>query len=97
MDNIYNVDMNISLNISKYRGYHSKSGYNGKITLFIPIIWGSSKYEDDFIINSCHVYLLERICLERAFNKIRIKNRCFPCKLYPLVSHMINHLLVNKI
>lgn len=91
-----NVELFISLNKSKFHGYQSKSGYNGKIKLFISNIWDNSINEDDFIINFCYVYLLERVCIERAFNKIKIKNRCSPCKLRPIINKMISHLLVNK-
>jgi hypothetical protein len=95
--NNYNVDLSISLNSSKFSGYQSKSGYDGKIKLFISSIWKDSKNEENFIINLSYVYLLERICIERAFNKIKIKNRCTPCKLRPIVSNMINYLLVDKV
>ena len=34
------------------------------------------------------IFLLERICLERAFQRIRLRNRCNPCRMEPLAQVM---------
>lgn len=68
------VEYRISLHPSKFAAYQSKKGSTGVITNFI------SQYHHknfDWFVGELIAYqLVERVCLERAFNKIRLKNRC---------------------
>ncbi len=103
------VDYKISLYPSKFLGYQSKSKNQGYIKLFIPSIWDwvntwSDNYENIFEnFNSAIIYitLLERICLERAFQKIRMTKRCedyngFSCKMDYIACLIAKNLLKNK-
>lgn len=91
-----NIKLKISLYKSKSLGYQSKKGLEGKITLFISNIYDYSKQDFDIFVKCLnYTYLLERICLERAFHKIRMKERCekfkglFSCKMDYIVWNMI--------
>ena len=88
------VDYKISLYPSKFVGYQSKSKNQGYVKLFISSIWDwvntwSDNYKnifENFISAINYIILLERICLERAFQKIRMTKRCenyngFNCKM----------------
>ena len=51
-----------------------------KITLYISNIWKELNSFDKFMEGLIYSILSERICVERAYNKIRIKGgRCNPC------------------
>ena len=91
-----NVELKISLYKSKSLGYQSKKGLEGKITLFISNIYDYSKQDFDLFVKAFnYTYLLERICLERSFQKIRMKERCkefkglFCCKMDYIIWNMI--------
>jgi len=69
-------------------GYQSKKGIKinnpkGLIKIYINNIWiFSNKNFENFFHNLTYTLLIERICLEIAFNKIRIKGgRCNKDKL----------------
>ena len=70
-----------STHLSKFGGYQAKNGKNGTITIFISSIYKSSMNFEDFVEWLDFYLIVERICLERAFQKIRMKNRCNPCKM----------------
>lgn len=72
-----NVEYKISLYPSKFLGYQSKKGNEGMVKIFISTIWKESHdnfYE--FLLYLDYITLIERICLERAFQKIKMKDRC---------------------
>lgn len=87
------VNYTISLYPSKYVGYNSKKREIGKITVYIATLWkwiseGSGDIQN-FITEFIHTLILERICLERGFQKIRMKNRCSPtCKMEKYAKEM---------
>jgi|GEM_PF-5167622 hypothetical protein len=79
-------------------------GDSGSITLFLPPIWDDASvspqfHEDDLVdflvLQIGHTYLLERICLERAHEKIKIKGgRCEPsCHVAPVAEFMTSYLI----
>lgn len=52
----------------------------GDITIYVTNIWNNSKDFDDFVEGCIFFTLVERICIERAYNKIKIKGgHCNPC------------------
>ena len=53
----------------------------GEVKLFISSIWKCSKSFEHFVQKMIFYIIIERICLERAFQKIKMKNRCKPCKM----------------
>lgn len=75
------IEYIISTNKSKFCGYQSKKGNSGTVKVFIPNIYSISVDFDDFIDWLEFFLIVERICLERAFQKIKMKNRCNPCKM----------------
>ena len=67
---------------SKNIGYQSKAREKGEVKLYISTIWSHSTTFEDFVEKIIYITILERICLERAFQKIRMKNRCKPyCRM----------------
>lgn len=81
MTNETTVDYRISIRPSDNHGYQTKSGNKGVITLYVGSIWKDVASFDDFVNRLIWVSLTERICIERAFQKVRMKNRCEPvCK-----------------
>ena len=84
-------------------------GDHGQITLFIPSIWDDArKHSDfqecdhleevmeDFIGALVFGYLMERVCLERAHDRIRVKGgRCNPCCVAKTVNRMFDHIICN--
>lgn len=91
------VNYRVSIYASKFLGYQSKSGRKGIVKLYISNIW---KWADgDFSVfwkRMIAILLMERICLERAFNKIRIKGgKCNPCCVKPVALEMYEFILLN--
>jgi len=96
------VDYIISLHPSKFDGYQSKKGNKGEIKAFISNLWKmamedsikmSKKPFDLFIIHLNFVFTIERYCLERAFQKIKIKGgMCKPCCVFSFASNTIEYL-----
>ena len=85
------VDYKISLYPSRFLGHQAKKGKKGTIILYIYSLWNECKGNfDKFVLDIVYTSLLERICLERAFNKIRMKNRCKPfCKMEKYAIEML--------
>ncbi len=85
------IDLRISTHPSEFLGYQAKSGIRGTITLFVSTLWKEAEGEfDRFVAELDYVYLLERICIERAFQRIRMNNRCEPyCKLQKIADLML--------
>lgn len=85
------VDYKFSLHPGKHPAYWNINGDIGNITFYLGEIWDLSQSRtkpdiegwdelDAFIDELLYSDLSERICLERAHEKIRIKNgRCNPC------------------
>ena len=75
------VEYKVSLYPSKFLAYQSKARGNGEVKAYISTIWKMCDsdffrfvYWLDFLI------VLERICLERGFQKVKMTNRCKPYK-----------------
>jgi hypothetical protein len=85
------VNLHISTHPSKFAGYQAKAGSRGKITLYVSTLWEDARGdEDQFLEDLAYVYLLERVCLERAFQRIRMTDRCEPvCKLLRIADLMM--------
>ena len=76
-------------------GYQSKKGKEGILKIFVSTLW---KYVDNsfdgFVYGLIYTTLLERICLERCFQKIRMINRCKPfrglsCKMEYILKNIL--------
>ena len=90
----YSVNYKISINNSKFAGYQEKKGNNGTIKLFVSVIFEDSKDFEDFIDGIIYFTIHERICLERAFNKIRIQGgMCNPCCVKNLAIEMYKSIM----
>lgn len=91
------VEYKISLYPSKFKAYSGKKGKNGYVKLFISNIWEEADKDFDLLVMRMICYtLLERICLERAFNKIRIKGgKCNPCCVKKYALEMYRFVLEN--
>lgn len=72
------VNYKISTYPSKSFAYQSKNKHNGEVKLFISTIWIHSKSFEHFVQACIYYTLIERVCLERGFQRIRMKNRCKP-------------------
>jgi hypothetical protein len=61
----------------------AKEGINDlKLKLDLPILDDESNDVFEwFLDNLNYIIILERICLERSFQHIRMKERCKPCKM----------------
>lgn len=84
------VDYKISTHLAKFDGYQSKKGLDGEIKAYISNIWKRAEESveelqdidvyDLFAEYLSVIFIHERYCLERAFQKIRIKGgMCKPC------------------
>jgi len=96
------VDYKISLHPSKSDGYQSKKGLEGGIKAFITNIWNKTKewakenQIDHFKLFVDYInltFICERYCLERAFQKIKIKGgMCNPCCVMKAVDLTVEYL-----
>ena len=96
------VDYIISLFPAKWDGYQSKRGTKGIVKAFVSNIWklaqeDGMKFKEDifdlFVDYLNFIFINERYCLERAFQKIRIKGgMCNPCCVSSLVSNTVEYL-----
>lgn len=91
----YRVKYKVSLYPSQYTAYHSTKGKTGEVKLYISTIWDFSRNFKKFVRISIFLTVLERICLERAFQKIKMKNRCkdykgHPCKMQYLAYKIMD-------
>jgi len=89
----YNVEYLVSINNSKFAGYQSKKGSNGIVKVFVSTLSKHIESFEDFKNALIYYTIHERICLERAFNKIKIKGgMCKPCCVENLAIEMYNSL-----
>ncbi len=93
------IKYKVSLYPSKYVGYQSKARDKGEIKAYISTIWemcDSNFWKFVFWLD--YIIVLERICLERGLQKIKMTNRCkpyknFTCKMEYIAYHLY---LVNE-
>ena len=91
------VEYKVSLYPSRFLGYQSKARDKGEVKAYISTIWeycGADYWK--FIFSLDFILLLERICLERAFQKIRMKDRCKPYKSFTCKMEWIAHQLYKE-
>lgn len=94
------VNYKVSLHKAKTPARWNINKDKGNIILYIGNIWSSinnvlndSNIYEYFIEWSILYILMERICLERAFNKIKIKGgRCNPCCVENVAFRMFDSL-----
>lgn len=88
------VNYVISTYPSKFAGYQSKKGNEGTIKAFVSTVYKGSYDLDAFVLHLIHIILHERVCLERAFNKIKIKGgMCNPCCVEKIADKMMDYIL----
>lgn len=88
MGSSLNVEYGYSLKWAKYNAYWNIKRGSGKITFYLPRLWAHAcdnstfkehdfpdECEENFIQDLIFADLTERICLERAHEKIRMKGR----------------------
>ena len=76
-----NVEYKVSLYPSKYVGYQSKAQGDGIVKTYISTIWKMCDSDFfKFVFWLDFITVLERVCLERGFQKIKMINRCKPYK-----------------
>lgn len=88
------VDYIISTFKSKFGAYQSKKGTKGILKLYISSIWSISNNNfEEFLLQLNFFMTVERYCLERAFNKVRIKGgACNPCCVHNISHKTIEYL-----
>jgi len=82
------VEYKISIYPSKFLGYQSKARNKGEVKVYVSTLL---KYAENDFWKFVHwldaITLIERLCLERGFQKIKMKDRCkrykdsFGCKM----------------
>lgn len=97
------VKYRYSLHDSRFLGYQAKSGASGTVTLYITSIWKYTRDVDEFIDQLNFILVLERICLQRGLEGIRMRGRCkeidvehegrkytFPCVMSYIAALMVD-------
>jgi len=87
------IEYKISLYPARSHARWNINKDKGNIILYITNIWWQKSESFENFVEWCIFFiLLERICLERAYNKIRIKGgRCNPCCVEK-IAHKIYEL-----
>lgn len=86
------IEYRVSTYPSKFGGYHSTSKGKSTITAYVSNLFYEKSF-NTFVYNLIFINLIERICLERGFQKIRMKNRCKPtCKLEKYTYEMMYYV-----
>ena len=102
---MFEVDYKISLYPSNYCGYQSKNKNIGKIVCYVSSIWKYVKenFETELIrftmfnIMLNYTLTIERYCLEKGFQRIRIKGgACSPCCMEKSTDFTISYLFHIK-
>ncbi len=88
------IEYTISTRSSRFMGYQEKSGARGTIKLYVASIYKQHEEDGEPFVNLLIFYMLvERYCIERAFQKIRMHQRCEPeCKIAPYAMFAFEHL-----
>jgi hypothetical protein len=89
------IEYAISTHPSRFMGYQEKSGTRGTIKLYVASIY--KQYEEEgeppFVDLLIFYMLVERFCIERAFQHVRMHQRCKPeCKIAPYAMYAYMHL-----
>lgn len=96
------IDFRVSLHPSKFLGHWNvnKAKEVKRIVLFLGKIWREAQRVDYveetgifdvdlFIREIIRTIVIETVCIERANQGLRIKNRCKPCKVHPVATSML--------
>lgn len=77
------VEYRVSTYRSKYNAYWNPKKPKATITFYVSTLWEESESDfNTFVDHLIFLHILERICLERRFQHIKMKNRCKPtCKM----------------
>jgi len=94
------IEYKVSTHPSKFYAWQEKKGTVGSIKLFVSTIYKEAvSYSEETFVSRSFVRLLifytlvERFCIERAFQKIRMHQRCKPeCKIAPYAMYAFEHL-----
>ena len=101
------VENRVSLHRAEHAAHWSIKGDEGKITLNLPKCYndaidiigriGISGPDDDIVIFIgviVFLYLEERICIERAHEKIRLRrDKCHPCIVQSIAEKMLEAII----
>lgn len=101
------VDFLVSTKVSKFLGYQSKKGNMGYIKSYVSNIWditsdwveilNEGEHFDWFVRFLILMIIHEYYCLERAFQKIKIKGgMCNPCCIQKLSDLTFDYLFKIK-
>jgi len=87
------INYKVSLYKAKTMARFNKNKNKGNIILYISNIWNIDKNKllsfNHFVEWCIYFTLVERICLERAHNKIKIKGgKCKPCCVEEIAFHI---------
>jgi len=88
------IEYVISARPSRFMGYQEKSGARGTIKLYVASIYKQHEEEGEPFVDLLILYMLiERFCIERAFQKVRMHQRCKPeCKIAPYAMFAFMYL-----
>lgn len=99
---VQEIDFTVSLHPSKFSGHWNvnKAKEIKHITLFVSTQWRRcfpdkevGEYGitdvDNFIRWLIETIIIETICIERANQGLKIKNRCKPCHVSPITYKML--------
>ena len=92
------VEYLISTRKSRFAGYQAKKDNRGSVKVFVSTLSEHTNSFENFTNALIYYTLHERICLERAFNKIKIKGgMCNPCCVENAAIEMYNALQLDLI
>ncbi len=97
------IDFLVSTKINKFLGYQSKKGNDGYVKSYVSNIWDITSDWVKILNNGEHIawfvrFLIlmiihERYCLERAFQRIKIKGgMCNPCCIEKISDQTFEYL-----
>jgi len=98
-----NITYKISTYPSQYYAWQQKNKDQAEIKMYISSIYKDVKNHSTFIFNDfvyffIYYMLVERVCLEYAFNNVRIKGgRCSPYKRSPCKAEYIAHKIFDSL
>lgn len=101
------IDFLFSTKVCKFLGYQSKKGNKGYVKSYVSNIWditsdwvkilNQDEHFDWFVKFLILIIIHERYCLERAFQRIRIKGgMCKPCCVQNLSDLTFDYLYKIK-
>lgn len=89
---LMDIEYRVSLFKGKYTAYHNTNKNKGTITIYLTNLETKDKSFELIVSEMVFLFLLERVCVERGRNNIRMKNRCNPCKMENIAWKMYSIL-----